>query len=169
MAQWKKDVLYGAVISIVSGAFIVNTLGMDDSLMEHTAAKAGVYTRFWLFLLLALGILLIIRAVIKHDDTPTESALNPASMITIISLAVYVFALDYLGFIISSMIFLVLLMLYYTMKAGKFRDEDGNRIAKDKFLKTLLWIVIGAAGITGVSYFLFGEIIGLLLPTFNLW
>ena len=142
---------------------------MNDSLMEHTAAKAGVYTRFWLFLLLALGILLVIKAIIKHDNTPTESALNPASMITIASLAAYVFALDYLGFIISTMIFLVLLMLYYTKKANKFRDDEGNKLSKEKFLKVLLWIVIGAAGVTGISYFLFGEVIGLLLPEFNLW
>lgn len=169
MAQWKKDVLYGGVISAISVFFIQNTRSMDDSLMEHTAAKAGVYTRFWLYLLLALGVLLIVKAIIKRDNTPTEPVFNVASMVTIISLAAYVFALDYLGFVISSMIFLVLLMLYYTKKAGKFRDAEGNKISKKDFFKSLLWIVIGAAGVTGISYFLFGEIIGLLLPTFNLW
>lgn len=169
MMKWKKDVLYSVIISLFSGLFIAETAGMNDSLMEYVPSKAGVYTRFWLYLLIAFCVIVAVRAIIKRDKTETESCLNAASMVTIAALAAYVLALDYLGFLVSTVIYLFGSMVYYTWKAKKFVDEEGNKLPRAKLVKSIALMLVGSVVVTFATYYLFTEAVGMMLPEWNLW
>ena len=169
MVQWKKDTLYCALIGIATAVMYNHTLSMDDSLMKYVPAKAGSYTRFWLIVLFILAALIFIRTMKNRDTKVTASPFHPTSMFTIGTLALYVFALEYLGYLIATPIYMVGCMIFFTYKARKFEDDDGNRLPKKDIIKSIALMVIGSLLITGATYWLFTEAVGMLMPEFNLW
>ena len=169
MVQWKKDTLYCALIVFFTAIMYNHTLSMDDKIMEYIPAKAGSYTRFWLIVLLILAVLIFIRTMKRRDTKVTSTPFHPTSMFTIGTLALYVFALGYLGYIIATPIYMVGCMIFYTYKARKFVDEDGNKLPKKQIFKSIALMVIGSIIITAATYWLFTEAVGMLMPEFNLW
>ena len=169
MVQWKKDTLYCALIGIFTAIMYHHTLSMDDSLMDYVPAKAGSYTRFWLIVLFVLALLIFIRTMKNRDTKVTAMPFHPTSMFTIGTLALYVFALDYLGYLIATPIYMVGCMIFYTYKARKFVDEDGNKLPRKNIFKSIALMVVGSLFITAATYLLFTEGVGMLMPQFNLW
>lgn len=170
MKQWIKDTLYGVIICAVSLFFANNTMSMNDGLIKFDAARTGPYTRFWLYLLCALGVILIVRALIKRDQKVTQSALQPAALVTIAGLALYVLALDYLGFLVSTPIYLFAMMVYYTHKAKRLLvHEDGSKRSGKEIALSCLWMLLGAGVVTAATYLLFTKGVKMLLPEFDLF
>lgn len=170
MKQWQKDSLYGVIICAVSLFFAHNTKSMQDGLIQFTAGRTGPYSRFWLYLLCALGVVLIVRAIIKRDQTKTKSALQPAALVTVAGLALYILGLEYLGFLVSTPIFLFALMVYYTHKAKRLVvNEDGTRRPAKKIILSLALMAVGAGAVTVATYLLFTKGVKMLLPEFKLF
>ena len=169
MVQWKKDTLYCALIGIFTAIMYHHTLSMDDSLMEYIPAKAGSYTRFWLIVLFILALLIFIRTMKNRDTKVTSSPFHPTSMFTIVTLGLYVFALEYLGYLIATPIYMIGCMVFYTYKARKFVDEDGKKLPNKSIFKSIALMVVGSLLITGATYWLFTEAVGMHMPQFSLW
>ena len=170
MKQWQKDSLYGVIICAVSLFFAHNTKSMQDGLIQFAAGRTGPYSRFWLYLLCVLGVILIMRAIIKRDQTVTKSALQPAALVTIAGMALYILGLEYLGFLVSTPIFLFALMVYYTHKAKRLiANEDGSKKSAKKTILSLALMALGAVLVTIATYLLFTKGVKMLLPEFKLF
>ena len=107
-------------------------------------------------MLIILGVILLIRGLIKKDNTNPFAGVSPSRLlIMMVALAIYVVLIPFLGFILSSMLFLTLAFLYY-----------GERKLKALgILKQVLFAVAVSIGF----YAIFHHAFLVPLPTGSLW
>lgn len=170
MTKWLRDVIYGVVIAIVSLFLIRDTYNLQENFIPYETGRAGPYSRFWLWILFALAIVMIIRALLQRRSLQgkAESILNPAPWITVLLLCAYLFTLTRLGFIISTIIYLVIAMTYYSYKSGTFAHGETSAEKRKNIIKHMLIIVVCSLLVTVATYYLFTEAVGVRLPKFSL-
>lgn len=170
MTKWLRDVIFGVAIAGVSLFLIKDTYNLQESFIPYETGRAGPYSRFWLWILFALAIVMIVRGILqrKKSQEKAEPILNPAPWITVILLCVYLLILTRLGFIISTMIYLVVAMTYYSYKSGTFSAGENATAKRKNIIKHMLIILICSVAVTVITYFLFTEAVGVRLPEFSL-
>lgn len=158
MKQWKRDCYLGIVILIFSIISLVYSYGLTDHSVKYFLAKADTYVMLWLIILGILAVMLIVRSLKNKPDDIKEPILTKRTLVTAGIIVGYVFLMNKLGFIISSLLFVFLLLFYFT-------KEEMGELPKGKELRRMiiLWIIITALTVALVQY-LFGNLLALRLP-----
>jgi len=145
---WNKDTLTAIVILLVSA---IVWWGTGD-----LSAEGAVFPRAIDIVLIILGVILLIRGLIKRDKTNPFAGVSPSRLlIMMVALAIYVILIPFLGFILSSVLFLTFASLYYG--EGKLKALS--------ILKQLL--LAAAISIGFYAIFHYGFLVP--LPTGSLW
>lgn len=166
MKRWQKDILYGVVLLIVSALMMRDLSGMNEAVIPYKNAEAGIYSRVWLTLLMILSVAMIIRALVRRNAEKSESTLNVTSIGTIAALAVYLLLMKPLGYVISTVIFLTILMTFYAYKSNKFKTPEGETIGVASIAKKIGLNVVVSIAVAVATYLLFTKMVGVMLPKF---
>lgn len=166
MKKWLKDVIYGVVLLIASALMMKDLSGMNEAVIPYKNAEAGIYSKVWLILLMVLSVAMIIRALVKRNAEQSESTVNVTSIVTIATLAVYLLLMKPLGYVISTVIFLVLLMTFYAYKANKFKTTEGASVGAVAIVKKIGLNIVVSIIVAAATYLLFTKLVGVMLPKF---
>jgi len=81
---------------------------------------------------------------------------------TVVAMAIYLFIMKWIGFFLSSVIFLSIIIIAYSYKANKIKSEG-----KQKAIQ-IGWYVVFSVISVAITQYLFADVLGVLLPRFNL-
>lgn len=158
MVKWKRDVIYGIALELVCLFLYLGTRGMPAGTSKIWQTRPDVYTWLWLIILAILSLILIIKAVIQKDETPCEPIWSRAGVFTAIVLVVYLFAMDAVGFIPTTILFLWGTIVYYSWKMEKLNCTGAVRTRK-----IALYLIVALIG-TFVTYWIFTSLLSVRLP-----
>ena len=163
MKQWVRDLIYGIVLVVfaVGNTIYANTLPPGS--IKIKAAQAGTYLAIVMIMLGILGICLIVRSLSQKSQKECTPLFNRATVVTILAMVLYLFLLDKLGFLLSSVLFVFALITYYS-----FEQSQGKFFSKGIFKKLAAYFLC-AIITTGVCYYLFGTVLTVVLPQFSLF
>ena len=122
-----------------------------------------MYIWLWIIILAILSAILIATAVIKKDQTPCEPVWTREGVVSAGAFFLYLFVMSYIGFILSTMVFLTTMILYYSWKMDKLH-YTGSALIK----KIILYIV-AALVTTFVTYWIFTSLLDVRLPAWSLF
>ena len=158
MAKWKRDVIYGIAIIIVGIVGIIETQEMKITGNPPWITRPDVYLWIWLAIASVLAAILIVKAIIKRDETKCEPIWCKEGAITIIAMGVYLVLMDIIGFTISTLFFEAGLIIYYSWKMGKITGTKNQKVRK-----IILYIIIAVIA-TIATKLLFTEVLSTRLP-----
>ncbi len=158
MAKWKRDVLYGIVIIVISIVGVIETQDMKITGNPDWITRPDVYMWLWLGIISLLAVAMIIKAVIKKDDTKCEPIWCKEGVFTIIVMALYLLLMPIIGFSIATFIFEAALIVFYSFKMGKL---EGTK--EQKIKKFVLYLIIALIA-TIATKLLFTEVLSTRLP-----
>lgn len=160
MAKWKRELIYG--IGILATAIFASLAvrGMNVKGLI-TAARPDLYTWVWMTIMGLLAIGLIIRSLVKRDNTKQEPIWCQEGVVTCIVMFLYLLSMPLLGFTISSIVFELFLFFYYGWRMGKFNPKTGDKKATIKFI--IKTIVIALVSVLATRY-IFTEFLSVRLP-----
>ena len=153
MVKWKRDVIYGIALEVVCVLCYFGTRNLPTGTAKIWQARADVYIWLWIIILAILSAILIATAVIKKDQTPCEPVWTREGVVTAGAFFLYLFVMSYIGFILSTMVFLTTMILYYSWKMDKLH-YTGSALIK----KIILYIV-AALVTTFVTYWIFTSLL----------
>ena len=147
-------------------AFLAISLGMfvysgfiREMQFAQGLAKTGLYIRLWGGILAALSIALIIKALRVKDREELSPVFTSAAVFTILALAIYVLALGYAGFVISTACYLSAMILFYYYKfVAKLRTRRPHHavlVTRCVGLAVLMTLIIQQ---------IFARVLGVILP-----
>ena len=169
MVRWKRDVIYGIAIIIFTIINYIYSLTLSEGTLRYVLAQPGPYLRMLLILFGVLGILLVVRALIKRPSEVLEPIFHKMATFSIAMMALFLLTMPYLGFILSGLLFSFSTVFMYSFDAGKFRYIDGSvKKGKDLYKTIILYIIISIL-ITIATYILFKNMLGVRLPAFKLF
>ena len=154
MKQWVRDLIYGIVLVVFA---------VGNIIYANTLAQAGTYLAIVMIMLGILGICLIVRSLSQKSQKECPPLFNRATVVTILAMVLYLFLLDKLGFLLSSVLFVFALITYYS-----FEQSQGKFFSKGIFKKLAAYFLC-AIITTGVCYYLFGTVLTVVLPQFSLF
>lgn len=163
MVKWKRDVIYGIALELVCLLCYISTRNLPAGTSKIWQTRPDVYIWLWLIILAVLAAVMIAGAVLKRDQTPCEPIWSKAGVVTIIAFFLYLFAMNYLGFTLSTAIFLVCMILYYSRKMDKL-NATGAALVK----KVVLYVVI-AVVIAFITKWVFTAVLDVRLPAGRLF
>lgn len=161
--KWKRDVIYGIVLEVVCLLGYLGTRNLPTGTAKIWQSRADVYIWLWIMILAVLSAILIATAVIKKDQTPCEPVWTKDGVVTAVAFFLYLFVMSYVGFAISTMVFLSAMILYYSWKMDKLCCT-GSALTQ----KIILYIV-AALITTFVTYWIFTAVLDVRLPVWSLF
>lgn len=163
ITEWKRDVIYGSALCLVAVVLFISSFSIDAGTVKLKMAQPGPYMRFWLILMAALGVVIIVRALLRKSEKEVEGAYNKISLFTVAAIAVYLLVLPYLGFTISTFIFMATTTIVFTKIAS---DAKGLQ----KSLKNIIvFCLIFSAIMTAFTWWTFSDVLTVVLPRFSLF
>lgn len=158
MKQWKKDVVFALVMLGFSIYSIIYSIGITDPKMQWVLAKADTYVILWTSLLAILSVILLIKSIIKRPQNVSKPILTRRVVISAAIIVAFVFLIDKLGFMLSSALFVMGLLIYYT-----YEEDSGFPKGRALAKRIVIWIIITGVTLFAVQY-LFGTLLGVNLP-----
>lgn len=164
MVRWKRDVIYaiGLLVFSIAGWIIAGTFVQKN--ISVWAAYPSTYCRGVLTILGVLAILQLIRALHEKPKEVLPVIWTKQSVITVIALALYVYFLNKVGFLLATIILCSILTFSYTAGLGKF--DTANR--KKLILQIVLYMLVAVA-MAAAMYVIFGVLLKAKLPAASLW
>lgn len=161
MARWKRDIIYGIVFLVFCIINFIYAGTIEQSAIEATLAKPDVYLRLWIIILGFLSVLLIVNAWRKRDEEVLPAIFQKITIFTMVCFAVYLLVLPYLGFRISTILFLGALFVFYGW------NEGNKKTGKELLRQIVIWLIL-AVIIALLTELLFRNVLYVRLPRFNL-
>lgn len=158
MKQWKRDVFFALVMLGFSTFSIVYSIGITDSKMQWVLAKADTYVLLWTSFLALLSVILLVKSIVKRPENVSKPILTRRVVISAAIIVAFVFLIDKLGFMLSAVLFVMALLVYYT-----YEEEAGFPKGKALAKQIVLWVIITGVTLLVVQY-LFGTLLGVNLP-----
>lgn len=115
MVSWKREVIVGICIILVSVFLIIDTNITGDRVGIMLAARSSTYVKLWIYILMFLTIILIIKAFLKRDNTKSVAIFSPTVITSAVLLFLYIYTMPKIGFFISTMLFIFILTCYYDL------------------------------------------------------
>lgn len=143
MAKWKRDVLYGIAIIAVAAFASYEVRGMVVHGLSMVT-RPDVYLWFWMALLALLAIYMIAKAIHKKDETKMEAIWTQEGVVTVIATFAYLLLMPLLGFTISSILFEMGLLFYYSWRMGKLKG-DRKHVIRKVIILTVIAVVTTVA------------------------
>lgn len=157
MKKWMQDLILGIVLLLFSTVSFVYAYIMRDASTKYFMARADTYVLLWTGILGMLSLVLIIRSIKNKPHEAAPKIITKRVIVTVIIIAIYIVLLEILGFIISSLFFLLALLLFFTFEAKP--DLKGQALKKDLILCGVIAVISVL-----VVYYLFGVALGVRLP-----
>ncbi|HEX6922207.1 MAG TPA: tripartite tricarboxylate transporter TctB family protein [Bacillales bacterium] len=155
MVKAKRDCINAVLILAFCGVAYYETLAIPSPVMRKTGA--AFFPEIVLPVLALLGLCLLINSIIRMKKEPNEKLNfsfqklfvdNKKVLSTFIIFGIYVLALSYIGYFISTILFLLSMYLLLVKKKEK------------------VWMVsLGYIILTLIVYFVFKKILLVFLPT----
>jgi len=163
MLQWKRDLVISVVVLIFSIFNFIYAAKMNTDVIEFELAKPGNYVRLWLVLFSILAIILLIRSLRNKSESVAAPIWHKAAVITVIETVVYLLLLPYIGFYIMTVLYLAGLGLVYTHYM-RVKILKGKTLVKE----AIKWVLFSIL-VTIILYFVFAELLSVILPEFSLF
>ena len=155
MKKWIQDLILGIVLLVFSVVSFVYAYIMQDASAKYFLARADTYILLWILGILSVA--LIVRSLRKRPSEPAPKIVTKRVLVTVVIIALYIALLETLGFIVSSVLMLLSLLLFFTLEAkGKLR---GKELLKQVLICLLITVITVAA-----VYCLFSMALGVRLP-----
>lgn len=161
--QWVRDTIYGVVLILFAIGNMIYASTLPPGSIKIKSAQAGTYLMIVMILLGILGVCLVIRSVVQRPAKECEPLFDRATIITILTMVVYLLLLSRLGFLLSSFLFVFGLITYYSF------EQNPSTFFGKKLIKNLLAYALCAVITTGICYYLFGTVLTVVLPQFTLF
>ena len=157
MKKWIQDLVLGIVLLVFSVVSFVYAYIMQDASAKYFLARADTYILLWTGILGILSVALIVRSLRQRPSEPAPQIVTKRVLVTVVIIALYIALLETLGFIVSSVLMLLSLLLFFTLEAkGKLR---GKELLKQVLICLLITVITVA-----VVYCLFSIALGVRLP-----
>ena len=108
-----RDALWGVFFCVLAAAIFVYSSTFDAPSEIPILAKSAVYAKIWAGALFILALVLLIRSIRMKDASCVPAVVTLPVFLSAAALAVYVFLLEYLGFIVSTILFMTVMITYY--------------------------------------------------------
>lgn len=169
MVRWKRDVIVGILLEIFCAIMFVSTFSIGVGTMEKIPlAQPGYYVRLWVVVFAILSLVMIVNAIRKKDMTKLEPMFHSQVVFTVVLLAAYIYMMDIVGFVVSTIAFMIIIIMEYSWAAGKFKNEDGTTKKGAALVKSILFYVVVAIVVSYVTDYIFRELLSVNLPTWSL-
>lgn len=163
MIHWKRDVIYGIVLLLFCGVLYWQTSDLPRGTSKIFASRADVYVWFWLIILAALAIILIINALRKKNMEMLPPIWSNIGVVSIISLVVYLAIMPYLGFLISTFLFLFAAIVASSRTQKKL--DGSKKEVKVRLIRYAVFCLL----FTVLMEQVFRKGLDVLLPSFSLF
>jgi len=136
---------------------------MPNSFIPFVLAQPNMYLKLWLAVLGILGVALLVRTLKKKPKEEMPPIWDKLQIITALALAVYLLVLPKLGFLISTIIYLMLITSLYSIKMFK-EKKTKSQMAKCFAIWTLFSLIS-----VFVVKFVFVQLLDITVPSFSLF
>ena len=153
MKAWVQDLILGLILLAFSIISFVYAFIMQDTKASYFLARADTYILLWVGILALLSLLLIIRSVRKRSQEAAATILSKRVCVTLGIIVLYLLLMNYLGFMISSALFLFALLAFFTIEA-----RGGTVKGKVLCKEIIIWLIITAITVFVVLY-LYGSLL----------
>lgn len=163
MKKWKREVCLSATLMALSLIAFIYCGTMKTDLIKVTAAKPDVYLRMWLGVLFVLAAIMLIRALRERSEEELPKIWGKLQIFTVILFAVYLLAMPSVGFVIATLIFMMIVTTVYNFY---YIEEipKGKNLCKHLMIYAVFSIIC-----TYATEFLFRNILSVNLPKWNLF
>lgn len=162
-----NDFLLGVVMLALSAFLLISPDVAKEQIMANMGgffARADVYIKMLAFILLILSVILILKSINfkkSEDVKPLNIKITREVSLSAAALVLYVLLLPVAGFIPTSFIFVVFLVLLYMRKENEDSENYNDRKA---FVKRIGFAVVYATVLVAALCFTFTELLGSVLP-----
>ena len=166
----KKEFIL-AVCMIIIGLFLVFYKGI---IMNLPAVDRGgyfnrpdVFIRFWALLMVLDSVVILIRSLVKEPEGGKEKPFYLDATIILIaaSLLIYIFLLQWIGFIASTFLIVLFLNLMFVCREEHIRPADLKTMDRKVLLKKIGFAVIYSAVMVVVLYLVFAKALRVVFPS----
>ena len=168
----KIDLIWGIVLLIISLAIIFYSYRIPAPLFVKGLARTNPYIRLWAFFLVYLSANLIIISIIKfrkksniklNTTNDREKFITFPLIYTIVLLVFYLSIMSILGYTISTIFFLFMIMSYF-----KLYQNNNNFNKKKKILEVLKSLILSII-ISLFTHQIFVEVLNVIVPIGSLF
>ncbi len=164
MIKWKRDVALGIFLLLFSlSMYFYTGATIGTNTISLRLAQPDLYLQMWLIILGTLSIFLIFKAIRKKEETFLPKIWGKPQVITVLSMVIYLLSMKWIGFSLSTAIFMSFIVIFYSYYANKIKIEKKDRIIQ------LVFYVAFSVVTTFLLQYLFSEVLGVLLPRFKLF
>lgn len=163
MVKWKRELLLSLFLIAFSLVNFIYCGTMKTDIIKVPAAKPDVYLRLWLGILLALSVVLLYRALKNRPQEVLPKLWGPLQIFTIAVFAVYLLAVPYVGFLVATLAFMMIVTTVYNL----YVLEDipkGMALVKHLAVYAVFSVVCTAA-----TEFVFRQLLSVNLPVWKLF
>jgi hypothetical protein len=117
MFSWKREVIVGICIILVSVLLIIDTNITGDRTGMLFAARSSTYVKLWIYILLFLTVIYITKAIKKRekDKIKQNAIFSPTVVTSAILFFLYIYTMPKVGFLVSTLLFTFMLTSYYDL------------------------------------------------------
>lgn len=162
MEQWKQDVILSLTFIVFCVIMFIYAEILEGGKFTYELARADRYMQLWLVILAILSLMLLIRALKNRPKDVVPPIWSKLSLFTVGTLIVYLLVMPYLGFFISTTLFLMTLITAYSLST-----PHEKKTGKARFMQFGTWFAVSLLTTT-VTYYLFTQVLTVILPKFSL-
>ena len=163
MQRWIRDLISGIVILVVGIGGYVYSFDVEEGAVKNPLAGAGAYIRLRMILLALLAVILIVKSVWNRTSEKAPAVMYPLIYMTLAAVLFYVGLISVLGYTVSTILFLAILMTVYD-----FFPRRGSFTNKDLLAGGAKYLVISVV-MTVVVDQIFTKLLAVILPSCSLF
>jgi hypothetical protein len=163
MLRWIRDLISGVVILVLSIGGFIYSFDVEEGAVKNPLAGAGAYIRLWMIILALLAVILIVKSVLNRMSEKAPAVMYPLIYVTLGSIVFYVGFISVLGYTVSTILFLAILMTVYD-----FYPRRGSFTNKDLLAGSAKYLVV-AVVMTVVVDQIFTKLLAVILPSCSLF
>jgi hypothetical protein len=144
MQRWIRDLISGIVILVVGIGGYVYSFDVEEGAVKNPLAGAGAYIRLWMILLALLAVILIVKSVWNRTSEKAPAVMYPLIYMTLAAVLFYVGLISVLGYTVSTILFLAILMTVYDFfpRRAALPTRTSGRGAKYLVISVVMTVVV---------------------------
>ena len=159
MLKSTQDLLWALILILLSVCiFFYSSSFIGNEEMPYLA-ESSVYAKIWAIVLLLLALGLLIRSLKRRSAVQAVPLLTFGTILSVTALVLYLLALQYLGFVTCTVLFLTLLISYYHWLS---LDNDGKKGFRP--VPVVLRYLVLSVLLSFLFEFIFGTVLSIYLP-----
>lgn len=163
MLRWARDLISGIAVLIVAIGGYVYSFDVEEGAVKNPLAGAGAYIRLWMAILALLSVILIVKSIWKRTSERAPAMMYPLIYITLAAVVLYVGLISFVGYTVSTILFLAVLMAIYD-----FYPRRGDFTKKDLLKGSAKYLAISVAMTVLVAQ-IFTRLLSVILPSGSLF